>query len=113
MSRKFGPPTSEDVQKNAERTYKHFQPNEVMRRLGIGVTPTYFYVHGFTPEGKPICYGPVPKEEAEALGRGLIEGEVFELNTSNFAKAKSEIKAELMRRGVPPDNALRRMYRES
>lgn len=104
-----GVPTSEDIKRNAERSYKYFESASVLRRLGI-TRDMYFYVYGFTPEGKPVCWGPLPQEEAEAAGRGLISGEVFELDTRDFKKAKQEIKAELMRRGTSPDTALRRMY---
>ena len=112
MTRKLVP-TSEDIKANAERTYAQFESGNILRRLGIGPKEAYFYVYGFTPDlGRPMCWGPMPDGQAEATAaaKGLVEGEVFELNTRDLKKAKSEIKAELLRRGENPDKALRRLY---
>jgi len=112
MSRK-GIPTPESVQANAKRTYEHFSPTNVRDRLGIGRKDTFFYVYGFTPDqGRAICWGPIPEglDMARAAAKGLVGGEVFELDTRDLKRAKSEIKAELLRRGANPDEALKRLY---
>jgi len=109
MARKARVPTSQDVKANAEKTYRKFLPQTMLRSLGIGGKPTYFYVYGFTEGGKQMFWGPMPREQAEAAGCGLIEGEVFELETRDLKKATQAIKAELLKRGIDPDKALSRM----
>ncbi len=110
MGRKKGAPTPSDIKKQAERTYKHFSAKSVLKRLGIKTHDVYFYVYGFIPDsGKCVCWGPLGGEEADAAARGLLEGEVFELETIDLKKAKSEIKAELARRGVDLGTALQPM----
>ena len=111
MKKKTLIPTSEEIKANAENTYAQFQSANILRRLGIGPKGTYFYVFGWTPEGKAVCWGPMPDglQEALAASKGLVEGEVFEMDTRDLTRAKQEIKAELMRRGMNPDKALKRM----
>jgi hypothetical protein len=109
FSRK-GPPTSEDIKRNAERTYARYSPRAVMQSLGIVGKALCCYAYGYTPKGKVVCWGPMPPDEAEIAVKSLIDGEVFDLDTKDLTKAKKEIKAELMRRGMNPDDALRRMY---
>ena len=111
MKKKGLVPTETEIRANAERTYQSFQSQNVLRRLGIGPKNTYFYVFGWTPEGKCVVWGAMPEglSEATALAKGLIEGEVFELDTRDLKRAKQEIKAELLRRGMNPDEALKRI----
>jgi len=111
MRKKGLVPTEAEIKENAERTYRHFESSSVLRRLGIGPKGTFFYVSGFTPEGKFVAWGPMEGglTEATALAKGLIESEVFEAGTRDLKKFKQELKSELMRRGVDPDKALRRM----
>jgi len=119
MRRQKGVPTPESLQQTAKRIYQSFNPTNVRSKLGIKVAGKHLYVYGFTPgKGTPLCWGPITEggnaEEnlniAMAAAAGLVEGEVFELDTSNLATAKSQIKAELLSRGTNPDAALRRMY---
>ncbi len=110
MLRHRGPPTSEDIKENAEKTYRRFDPRQVMKRLGMQPKGVYFYVYGFTQKGKAVFWGPMTDDdEAESAARGLVDGEVFELETRDMTKGVRLIKAELLRRQQPPDSVLRRM----
>lgn len=110
LRHKRGPPTSEDIKENAERTYHRYDPKQVMRRMGIHPKGVYFYVYGFTQKGKAVFWGPMTDDdEAESAARGLIDGEVFELETKDMLKASRLMKAELLRRQQPPDSVLRGM----
>jgi hypothetical protein len=112
MRRQKGAPTPEQIKANAQRTYAHFSPTSVRQRLGIGRKDTFFYVTGLTEAGKRMFWGPMTEglDMAIAAAKGLIEGEVLELETRDLAKAKSEFRAELLSRGKEPDSALERMY---
>jgi hypothetical protein len=105
-----GAPTPEQIKANAQRTYAHFSPTSVRARLGFGVKGKYFYATGFTEAGKRMFFGPIELEEAMAAARGLIDGEVLELETRDNKRAKEEFRAELLRRGEDPDSTLKRMY---
>ena len=70
----------------------------------------YFYVFGFTGEGKKVFLGPfTERTEADVELAKLDDGEIFESPSRSLAKATREIKAELMSRGEDADEALRRM----
>lgn len=100
--------TADDVKANAERTFKHFTPDQVLRRIG-GASPTYFYHYGITKQGRPEIMGPETQREAEKFASELEDGEVFELDTVDRKRATAIIKAELIRRGVDHDLALRKV----
>lgn len=106
--RRRGPPTADSVRRGAERTYSHFASTNVLARIGIA-KPDYAYAYGITPKGKALFLGPIADDEAEAIASALKDGEVFYLGTRDLKKATQEIKAELVRRGKPPDEALARM----
>ena len=109
MARRMKKPrTAEEVRRNAERTYKHFAPENILHRVGIS-KPTYFYHYGITESGKAEVMGPERQEEAERYAAELDEGEVYELDTMQLAKATRIIKAELIKRGVAHDKALERI----
>jgi len=73
----------------------------------------YYYVFGFTKEGKKVCLGPMmSSQEADGKLAELDDGEVFELRTRDLSKATRIIKAELMSRGEEPDEALRHMLHQ-
>jgi hypothetical protein len=107
--RKLRAPTSEDVARNAQRSAQRFSAGAISRRLGIGGRPIYFYVYGRTPEGKTVVWLIESLEEADAAARGLIEGEVFELETRDLHKATQSIKAEMLSRGKEIDKVLGRV----
>lgn len=70
----------------------------------------YYYVFGFTKGGKKFFDGPFTDQaEADGVLATLEDGEIFEKETRNLARATREIKAELLSRGEEPDEALRRM----
>ena len=70
----------------------------------------YYYVFGFTKEGKKVCLGPLmSQQEADGKLAELDDGEVFELGTRDLSKATRIVKAELMSRGEEPDEALKRV----
>ena len=72
----------------------------------------YYYVFGWTKEGKKVCLGPMmSSQEADGKLAELDDGEVFELKTRDLNRAVREIKATLMSRGEEPDEALRKMLR--
>lgn len=71
----------------------------------------YLYVFGVTKKDKTFCDGPfIPGDpEVDRTLSKLNDGEIFELNTSNLARATREIKAELLRRDGDPDEVLKKM----
>lgn len=109
MTRRVRIPTSADVKRNAEKTYQRYLPKSMLRRIGIGDKPVYFFVYGITEGGKLVFWGPIPQDQADACATGLIAGEVFEMDIKDLRKATQAIKAELLRRGHDPDAALSRM----
>jgi hypothetical protein len=108
-TRRLKVPTSASIQQKAEQTYERFLPKTMLRSMGIGSKPTYFFVYGVTPGGKIVYWGPIPRDEADACAAGLINGEVFEMDIKDLRKATQAIKAELLKRGEDPDKALKRM----
>jgi len=73
----------------------------------------FFYVFGFTKEGRKVCLGPMmTQQEADGKLAELDDGEVFELRTRDLSKATRIIKAELMNRGEDADEALKRMLHQ-
>lgn len=73
----------------------------------------FYYVFGFTGEGKKVCLGPImDPSEADGKLAELEDGEIFELKTRDLNKATRIIKAELMSRGEEPDEALRHMLHQ-
>jgi len=109
MARRPRVPTSAGIQHNAEKTYERYLPKTVLRSMGIGGKPTYFFVYGITEGGKQVFWGPIPQDQADACASGLIAGEVFEMDIKDLRKATQAIKAELLKRGHDPDAALSRM----
>jgi hypothetical protein len=109
MVRRGKIPTSADVKRDAERTYARYLPKTMLRTMGIGNKPTYFFVYGITEGGKQVYWGPIPRDEADACAVGLIMGEVFEMDIKDLRKATQAIKAELLKRGQNPDMVLSRM----
>lgn len=71
---------------------------------------TYFWVFGFTLEGKKVLWGPYyTRKDADRELVSLEDGEVFELGTRDMSRATREVKAELISRGEDPDEALRKV----
>lgn len=108
MRRKHGPYTAEDIQRNATRTFEHFAPDSVRQAIGM-TKPKYYYHYGITPKGTPEFMGPESQLEAERYAAELEDGEVFELETRNLARATAIMKAELISRGIAHDEALRKV----
>ena len=74
----------------------------------------YWYVMGVTDAGRVVALGPFTNE-SEASGQlaQLADGELFQYETRDLAKATRQMKAELLARDeVSPDEALRRMLHE-
>jgi hypothetical protein len=96
----------EKAQARVDRVEASISKQPVYHYPGQG----YFYVFGFSKEGKKMCLGPyVYQSEAESILATLEDGEVFELKTRDLKKATANIKATLLGRGVEPDEALRKM----
>lgn len=73
----------------------------------------FYYVFGFTREGKKVCLGPfMSQQDADGKLAELDDGEIFELKTRDLSKATRIIKAELMSRGEEADEALKRMLHQ-
>jgi len=73
----------------------------------------YFYVFGFTREGKKVILGPYTlSAEADARLATLDSGEIFELDTRNETKATQIIKEILMQRSGDADEALKRVLHQ-
>jgi hypothetical protein len=88
-----------------DRTYK--QP--VFRYPGM----KYFYVFGFTKEGKKLCLGPYcVGAEADGVLAGLEQGEIFELDTRDLSRATRIIKEKLMERTGDADEAMKKVLHE-
>ncbi len=70
----------------------------------------YYWVFGFTREGRKVIWGPhYTQRDADRELVSLEDGEVFELDTRDIARATREIKAVLLQRGEDPDEALKRV----
>lgn len=73
----------------------------------------YFYVFGFTREGKKVILGPYTLSvDADARLATLDSGEIFELDTRNEAKATQVIKEILMQRSGDADEAIKRVLHQ-
>lgn len=99
------PPQVDKVRKTldalAKRTYR--DPRVVLP------SNEWSYVFGFTKMGKTVFWGPMWPDEAEKELSRLADGEVFNFKTRSLSKATQELKAELLKRGVDPDEALKRV----
>ena len=70
----------------------------------------YFYVFGFTREGKKVFLGPYTLScDADARLAELTDGEIFELDTRNEARATQIVKEILMQRTGDADEAMRKV----
>lgn len=99
----------EALERSKEAFYNQFSP-EVLEAQVMPTTPRYYYVYGITAKGKVVYWGPMTTaQEADQELAKLDDGEIFERTTKNLAKATQEIKAELIRRGKSPDEALKRL----
>lgn len=90
-----------------EKSYSRFLPQNVMGNLGGN--RTYYYAYGITPGGKIVYWGPMTETDAEDAASGLIDGEIFALQTRDLSKATQAMKADLLKRGKNPDVALSRV----
>ncbi len=71
---------------------------------------TFWYVFGFTKEGKKVILGPkMSAQEADTTLATMDDGEIFELKTRDPSRATREIKAILLERTENPDYAIERM----
>jgi hypothetical protein len=96
----------EDVRKRLEKMKRNIYKDATPQVFGAD----YFYVFGWTKAGKVVSYGPFASQhEADSELAILEDGEVFHFATRDLSKATREIKAELLRRGVDPDEALKKM----
>jgi len=69
----------------------------------------FFYVLGWTQNDKVVSLGPFMYEsEASSELTKLVDGEIFEYQTRNLARATRQMKAELLSRGEEPDVVLRK-----
>lgn len=94
------------VQKKLKRLEDKTYKQPVYRYPG----QKYFWVFGFTKEGKKLVLGPYTlSSEADARLVGLVDGEVFELDTRNESRATRIIKETLMERSGDADEAMRRV----
>lgn len=110
MGRRRGPPTADSIRASAERTYAHFSPESVLARIGVAQKSKYYYVYGILPQKrKPFFDGPMALDEADEIASMLVDGEVFEMDTKQLSVATQQIKAELIRRGKSPDEAVTRI----
>jgi hypothetical protein len=86
-----------------------------MRKVYYGPQPLvygqkYFYVLGFTKlKNKKVFWGPMSEEEAYVALGELQDGEKFDLATRDPHRAVREVRDILIKRGVEPDEALRRL----
>jgi hypothetical protein len=69
---------------------------------------TYPYILGITSKGKTVIWGPFSENEVDEQGKKLLDAEVFYCDTIDLSEATRQIKAELLRRGDDPDEALSR-----
>lgn len=95
------------LQRKAERQSKKYSFDSLASRFG-NPNYTHCYVYGCTARGKWVILGPLSEPQAVEAGEALTDAEVFYLSTPDIAKATQEIKAELWRRGVDPDEAISR-----
>lgn len=99
--------TAQSLQDRTLRTFGQFASPEAMQRLEL-IQPSFFYHRGVTSKGKVEIMGPESKEDAERFAGELEDGEVFELDTRQLAKAVQQIKAEDLKRGIAHDLVLQR-----
>ena len=91
-----------DLEELKRKTYRAATPNVYGH--------TYYWVFGFTLEGRKVVWGPYYVEKDADRDLVILEdGEVFEFETRDIHKATRHIKAELLQRGEDPDEALRRV----
>jgi hypothetical protein len=70
----------------------------------------YYYVYGWTLKGRPVFWGPFfYPHEADASIASLAQGEAFQYPTRVLSEATRLLKAELIKRGIDPDEALNRI----
>lgn len=84
------------------KTLTPFGPSYLMK---------YYWVFGYTPvDQTKVIWGPYyDKADAARDSTKLDQGEVFDLNTRDVTRATREIKAELLKRGDSPDDAVQRV----
>ncbi|MEM3426777.1 MAG: hypothetical protein QW212_00755 [Nitrososphaerales archaeon] len=86
-----------------------------LRRVYAGAQPmiygaVYYYVLGFTKEkGRKVFWGPMSEEDAYRCLGELQDGEIFKLKTRDPRRAVREVRDLLIKRGVSPDEALRKL----
>lgn len=67
------------------------------------------YVAGFTEKRKLLFDGPMWDDEASRLADTLEDSEIFHYPTIDQARATKMWKAEMLKRGLNPDEALRKV----
>lgn len=102
------PMSFDELQKRADRLTKQYSHDGLVHRFG-NTRVHYWYVMGITSKGKTVIIGPFSETEAESEGAKLLDAELFSCDTVNISEATRQIKAELIRRGIDPDEAVSRM----
>ncbi len=70
---------------------------------------TYFWVLGYSDEGKRALLGPYTNEmRAMEIADYLTDSEIYPLETRNQQKATKIVKARLIAEGIEIDDALQR-----
>lgn len=97
---------SNHTQRRLDRLEANIYKEPLVRLPGKG----FYYVFGYTKEGRRVSLGPfMSEQEADDRLVELDDGEIFELQTKDLSKATRIIKAELISRGEDADEALRKM----
>ncbi len=69
----------------------------------------FYWVFGYSEEGKRALLGPYPTEEKAAEVADLLtDAEIYPLETRNQQKATKIVKAKLIQEGVNVDEAFQR-----
>lgn len=98
----------EALQKSAERFYNQNSPENLEGQ--VMAIKLYYYVSGITEKGKSVFLGPFGgAHEADGELAKLDDGEIFESKSRDITTATREWKAELIKRGEKPDNAIKRL----
>lgn len=102
------PMSFDALEKRAENLSKKYNHEGLARRFASS-TVMHPYLFGITSKGKTVIIGPLSENEVDSEGAKLLDAECFYCGTVDVAEATRQIKAELIRRGVDPDEAVSRM----